>query len=256
MRLRILGCSGGIGAGLRTTSFLVDDDILIDAGTGLGDLGLDDLRRIRHVFLTHSHLDHVACIPMLVDSLFDTIERPLIVHAQPATISALNEHLFNWTIWPDFAQLPNPDRAVLHFEAMEPGDTRDVDGRRLQMIAVRHAVPAAGYACTELATGSSFCFSGDTGPNESLWTALNLLESLDLLIVEVGMPNANQRLAELALHYTPSTLAADIVHLRHRPRLAISHLKAGSEDVTMAELEAVLDEFAPHRLQAGETFRI
>ena len=31
MRIRVLGCSGGIGAGARTSAMLVDNDVLIDA---------------------------------------------------------------------------------------------------------------------------------------------------------------------------------------------------------------------------------
>ena len=69
MRIRILGCSGGIGAGSRTSAMLIDDDVLLDAGTGIGDLELDDLHAIRHVFLTHAHLDHIAGLPMLIDSM-------------------------------------------------------------------------------------------------------------------------------------------------------------------------------------------
>ena len=41
MKFRVLGCSGGIGARARTTSFLVDDDVLLDAGTGVEDLSID-----------------------------------------------------------------------------------------------------------------------------------------------------------------------------------------------------------------------
>ena len=40
MKLRILGCSGGISGDLRTTSMLLDHDVLIDAGTGVGDLSI------------------------------------------------------------------------------------------------------------------------------------------------------------------------------------------------------------------------
>ena len=62
MQIRILGCSGGVSANLRTTSLLVDGDVLIDAGTGVGDLSLEEMSRIQHVFLTHSHLDHIAIL--------------------------------------------------------------------------------------------------------------------------------------------------------------------------------------------------
>jgi len=96
MRIRVLGCSGGIGVGLHTTSLLLDDDILIDAGTGVGELTLDEMAGIRHIFLTHSHLDHIAGIPLLVDSIFDRIETPITIHAQAPTIGALRAHIFNW----------------------------------------------------------------------------------------------------------------------------------------------------------------
>jgi ribonuclease BN (tRNA processing enzyme) len=71
MRIRILGCSGGNGAGSRTSAMLVDNDVLLDAGTGVGDLAIEELHSIRHVFLTHAHLDHIAGLPMLIDSNFE-----------------------------------------------------------------------------------------------------------------------------------------------------------------------------------------
>src|SRR5690606_831156 len=104
MKFRVLGCSGGIGARARTTSFLVDEDILIDAGTGVEDLSIEELARIDHVFLTHSHLDHIAALPLLVDSVGGMRDKPLVVHALPETIVALRTHIFNWTIWPDFTE--------------------------------------------------------------------------------------------------------------------------------------------------------
>ena len=104
MRLRILGCSGGIGGSLRTTSMLLDNDILIDAGTGVGDLSIEELSRIDHVFLTHSHLDHVTSIPFLVDSVGWMRDKPLTVYAIEPTLEIIRQHLFNWKLWPDFTR--------------------------------------------------------------------------------------------------------------------------------------------------------
>ena len=102
MKLRILGCSGGIGGDLRTTSMLLDDDVLIDAGTGVGDLSIGALAAIDHIFLTHSHMDHVACVPFVADTVGWLREKPITVHATRATLDILKEHLFNWKLWPDF----------------------------------------------------------------------------------------------------------------------------------------------------------
>ena len=135
MRVRVLGCSGGINQNVATTSFLLDDDILIDAGTGVCDLSLEEMRCLKHIFITHSHLDHIASIPLLADTLFDDlIGRPLIVHALPETIGALREHIFNWTIWPDFTELPHKTNAVLKLEAMEAGSVAEISGRQVENI--------------------------------------------------------------------------------------------------------------------------
>ena len=69
MQIRVLGCSGSIAAGSRTTSFLLDETVLIDAGTGVGDLTLEEMVRIDHIVVTHSHLDHVLSIGLLADSV-------------------------------------------------------------------------------------------------------------------------------------------------------------------------------------------
>ena len=122
MQIKTLGWAGGIGANLRTTCFLIDDDLLIDAGTGLGDLPLNHMTGIRHIFLTHSHMDHVVGLPLLADSMFGVHDEPIMVHAQEATIEALKAHIFNWVIWPDFSELPTRENPSIHFKIMNPGD--------------------------------------------------------------------------------------------------------------------------------------
>ncbi|HHJ80151.1 MAG TPA: 3',5'-cyclic-nucleotide phosphodiesterase, partial [Candidatus Tenderia electrophaga] len=189
MKLRILGCDGGIGPGLRTTSMLIDEDILIDCGSGVGDLTLDEMARIRHVFLTHSHLDHVAFLPLLVDSIFERIDEPIVIHALPATIQALKEHIFNWAIWPDFSQLPVADRPVMTYLAHNAGDVCVVGGRKIKSIPMNHIVPTVGYR-VESETGSSFAFTGDTTTNDTFWNELNSHPRLDLLLLEVAFSNA------------------------------------------------------------------
>ena len=140
MKLRILGCSGGIGGEhLRTTSLLVDDDVLIDAGTGVGDLPIADLARIDHVFLTHTHLDHIACLPLMVDTIASgRAGRPLRVHALPHTLAALRQHVFNDLIWPDFTRLPCPDAPLLTFHPIDIGATRQVHGRDIEVLPAIH----------------------------------------------------------------------------------------------------------------------
>ena len=160
MRLQVLGCSGGIGGNLRTTSFLVDEDILIDAGTGVGSLSLSEMSKIDHVFVTHSHLDHIACIPFLVDSVGYLRNRPLTVHATAATLQILREHIFNWHVWPDFTTIPNTHRPYLRYERFEVDKPVVLGGRSITAIQANHVVPAVGF---HLDSGvNSLIFSGDT----------------------------------------------------------------------------------------------
>ena len=161
MRIRILGCSGGIGAGSRTSAMLIDDDVLLDAGTGIGDLALDDLNAIRHVFLTHAHLDHVAGLPMLVDSIFDeNFSTPLTVYAREETLRAIQTHLFNDVIWPDFSKLPSPENSMLRFRVCNPGDTVTIHHRDFYAVDVMHSVPSLGFTVRN--SGGVFAVSGDT----------------------------------------------------------------------------------------------
>src|SRR3989344_5001700 len=141
MKVRVLGCSGAIAKDCRTTSFLIDDSILIDAGTGVGDLTLEQMRRIDHVFLMHSHLDHIAALPLMLDAVSSLRNTPVQVHALPATLDALRQHVFNNTIWPDFTRLPPPEPPFLHLHPWAGATRRPGGGPVLEVLPARHSVP-------------------------------------------------------------------------------------------------------------------
>lgn len=228
MRIRVLGCSGGIGAGARTSALLVDNDVLIDAGTGIGDLDLSDLDSIRHVFLTHAHLDHIAGLPMLVDHVFDEdFEVPLTVYAREETLRAVQDHLFNDVIWPDFTRLPTPERPMLRWHVTGPGDTIRVGHRNFYAVDVMHTVPSLGYTVQN--SGGAFAVSGDTKTNETLWPVLNACDDLKVLVIEVSFPDELESLAVEAGHYTPRTLTNDLKRLRHEPEIWLTGMKPGEE---------------------------
>lgn len=254
MKIRVLGCSGGIGAGLRTTSFLIDNDILIDAGTGVGDLSLDEMSRIKHLFVTHSHMDHIVSLPLMVDSIFERLGEPLTVYSQPETIKALKEHIFNWSIWPDFTVLPSQDKPVLKFHAIDPGEIVEIDGRQIEPIPVNHNIPAVGYRVQ--GENGAFAFSGDTTTNDSFWNGLNKHNHLDLLFVETAFTNRQSNLAQIAHHYCPSLLASDLSKLTHRPEVYLTHLKPGEEIAILSEMRVAVQQFNVKTLVGGEVFTL
>ncbi|MEI7446846.1 MAG: 3',5'-cyclic-nucleotide phosphodiesterase [Burkholderiales bacterium] len=250
MKLRVLGCSGGIGARARTTSFLVDDDILVDAGTGVEDLSVDELERIDHVFLSHSHLDHVLALPLIVDSVGARRKKPLVVHALPETIAALRQHIFNWVIWPDFTEIPHYDRPWMVFEPMPLGATVEVDGRSVRSIPANHTVPAVGFHL--FASTGSLVFSGDSWPTDEFWRVVNGIRDLRHLIIETAFSNKERDLAITAKHLYPIELGEQLQKLRTQPQVLVTHLKPSDADTIAREIEAWAGRSQPKLLERGQ----
>ena len=252
MQLRILGCSGGIGGELRTTSMLLDHDTLIDAGTGVGDLSISELAQIDHIFLTHSHMDHVATIPFIVDTVGWMRGRPLTLHAIPETLAILKEHLFNWKLWPDFSQIPDPQNPVMRFEAVTLGSTVTLNGRKITPLPANHVVPAVGY---HLDSGkASLVFTGDTTSNDALWPVVNSIPNLKFLIIETALSDREQALAALAKHLCPSLLAQELAKLKLSPEIYITHLKPRESELTMQQIAVKVKERRVKMLQSNHVF--
>ena len=252
MRLRILGCSGGIGGNARTTSMLLDHDVLIDAGTGVGDLSLAELSLIEHVFVTHSHLDHIACIPLLLDSVGFAREKPLTVYATEETLEIIRQHVFNWKIWPDFSRIPSAQQPVMRYHAIRLGQAVELGGRRITALPANHVVPTVGFRIDSGA--ASLVFSGDTTTNDALWEAVNRIPDLRYLIVETAFCNAEKEIAVVAKHFCPSLLAEDLLKLELEPEIYITHLKPGEADLIMREISECVQGCTPRMLRNGQVF--
>lgn len=252
MEISVLGCSGGIGSGRRTTSLKVNGSVLIDGGTGLNDLDAEAVRGIRHLFLTHAHLDHVAGLPFLLETMIEQGDGArLILHGLAETLADLREHLFNDALWPDLSAAGAP---VLAFAPMAPGEWCTVAGVEIGLFEVWHTVPAAGYI---MRTDSAIAaFSGDTGPCESLWRALNEQPRLDLLLVETAFPDEQEYICRVARHYCPQTLARDLGQLRHRPLIGLSHYKPGADETLARQGREALAGWRAQPLSAGDVFRL
>ncbi len=184
MKLTVLGCSGGIGSGRHTTSLLVDDDILIDAGSGITTLDFEQLLKIDHVFLTHAHLDHVLGLPLLLDSVGDLRGAPVTVHALPEVLEVLSTHLFNWHLWPDFRDIPSAEAPWLRFEPLGFGEAftlkgrtftplagqsrgagvRPAGGHRMQAAWCSAAIPPTATLSSQRSTPSPTCATSSSKP--------------------------------------------------------------------------------------------
>lgn len=254
MRVKILGCSGGIGGSLRTTSMLLDDDILIDAGTGVGDLSIEEMTAIDHIFVTHSHLDHICFIPFLVDTVIGMREKHITVHATRETWQIIKDHIFNWQVWPDFNVIPNEADPFLRFSEIRIGETVHMGTRKITPLPVNHVVPAVGFRLDSGA--ASLVFSGDTTTCDALWQAVNNIENLKYLIIETAFSNDEIKLAQVSKHLCPSLLLEELHKLLRPAQIFITHLKPGEGDRIMHQIERDASAYSPLPLQHGQVFEL
>ncbi len=253
MKVRVLGCSGGIGGRhLRTTSMLVDHDILVDAGTGVADLSLAELAAIDHVFITHSHLDHIAALPLMIDSIADMRDTPLTVYATGATLEIIRKHIFNWSVWPDFSEILIRGRTVMQYKEIRVGKKVRLGDRTITAVPAEHTVPAVGY-CLDSGKGC-LVFTGDTTVNDVFWPVLNKIPKLRYLIIETAFSNQEQELAVASKHLSPNLLGHELAKLKRKPDIYISHLKPGQIELIMGEIEECAGEFKPRMLQNNHIF--
>ena len=236
MQVKVLGCSGGISGTMRTTALLVDDDVLIDAGTGVGDLSLEAMLKIDHIFVTHTHIDHIGFIPLLLDTVMGLRTLPVTVHATHEVITILKQHIFNWLIWPNFNQIPDPASPFLIYNEIKIGQKLQIKQKAITALPANHVVPAVGY---QIDSGAhSLVFTGDTAGGEDFWRAVNTIKNLKYLIIETAFSNAEAHLAKLSKHLCPATLAQELTQLVAQPQVFITHLKPGEDVTIMQEIAA------------------
>ncbi|RZI81522.1 MAG: 3',5'-cyclic-nucleotide phosphodiesterase [Rubrivivax sp.] len=266
--IRVLGCSGSIAARCHTTAFLLDDDILIDAGSGVGEMRLDELARIDHILISHSHLDHVLSIPLLADSVIRLRQgagglselRPIHVHALPETLEALRAHIFNGVIWPDFTRLPSAAYPILVFHEFAVGEVLTFaarDGlaadRRVHVLPAAHTVPGVGFGLETPA--GWWVFSGDTGPNPALWRAL-AGRRIAQLVIETAFSDEEEHLASISGHLSPQSLARELMQLDGEVSVYITHPKPGEVPAVIAQIRALESRHRIEPLREGQRFNL
>ena len=239
MKFRVLGSFGGDSPECRMTSFLVDDQVALDAGATTRALTLDEQKKIRHILISHTHMDHTATLPFLVENTFDPNTDPITVYATPKVLANVKRHLFNNDTWPDFTCIPDQNFPSVKFEEVEaekPFVIRDLPGGDLEITAipVNHIVPTMGFLLRQ--GGRSVIFTSDTGPTERIWEVASETDDLRALITECSFPNRMQHIADVSLHLSPQTLAIEVAKIRRDVPVYIYHLKPPFLEELRAEL--------------------
>lgn len=224
MRLRVLGCSGGELPRHKTTCFLLDGRLALDAGALTASLTLEELLRVDDIVLTHSHFDHVKDVPLLADLVVGRRRRPVRVHASTECARTLKESVFNDELWPDFTRIPDARRPVMEIVPFSPTRPFKVGRYAFRPTPVHHPVESVGFVVSD--GRSEFAISGDTGPTVAFWKKVNAAKRLGALLVELSFPNDLQGLADVSGHLTPNTLATELAKLdRNGTPVLLYHLK-------------------------------
>lgn len=252
MKWHVLGSFGGSSPQCRMTSFLIDDELALDAGSITQALPIQEQRRIRRVVLTHSHLDHTASIPFLVENTFNEPREGLEILVTPQVLRAVQVHLFNNDTWPDFTRIPSDLLPAVRLTEVAPRTPFEVNGLRLTAIPVRHAVPTHGYLVDD--GTAAVLFTSDTAPTEEVWEVANRVPHLRAVITEVSFPNRLQSVADDSLHLTPQTLAGELTKLRRDVRVLLYHLKPPFVDELREELAGTALPLPVEELRQGEVY--
>jgi len=236
-----------------TPGFLVNDRVMLDAGTISAALSIEAQSRITDIFISHTHLDHIKGLLFLADNIIDRIKRPVNIRAIPKVIDAIKKNLMNGLIWPDFTKIPNPKNPVLAYKPFPAGKFISLAGLKVKAIPMNHPVPAVGFLVSD--GKSSFLYSADTGPNEGLWAEAKKAKNLKGIIVDTSFPNSMDFIAGLSGHFTPAQLHEDLTKARiaNSVPIFVYHIKPLHKKRVIKELRA-LGRKNVKILQEGKTY--
>lgn len=255
MKIRVLGCHGSQLPHHNTTSFLLEKNVLMDAGSVTPVLSLKEQLRIDYVFVTHAHLDHVRDIMFLADNLYYAKrKKPLVVCSSRGIIENIHRHLFNGVIWPDFSRIPSVKAPLIKFEVLTPGRERTLGDWRVRAISVDHTVETMGFLMES--QDKAILFLGDTGPTEDVWKIAGATKNLKAIFVETSLPCGMQNIADKTGHLTPGTLAAELKKLKDiKPEIYLYHMKSGYIKLISREV-ARMQNKKIHIIEDGQVIRI
>jgi cAMP phosphodiesterase len=222
LKLRVLGADGGVAPGFQTTSFLLNQNILIDGGSAATSLSLKEQRDVDYIFISHTHLDHIKDICFLADNVFTFRRRPIELISTFEILDLLRKHLFNNKIWPDFTNITNGHCPILSYRPIE--NSVQIGPIQVNIYPVHHPVPAIGFIVKERGK-NSILITGDTGPTDLLWEEANKEPRLKAVFTEIAFPNRLTKVAEAAGHFTPGMFLDEMAKLKKDVPLLIYHLK-------------------------------
>lgn len=222
MKIRVVGCDGGVAPGKLTVCFQVTESLLIDAGSVATGLDLESQKKIRDIFISHNHIDHIKDLAFLADNLLGVVES-INLYALPEVHSHLKKFFFNGELWPDFSKIP-AGRPFFNLINIEPEKSYTFGNVSLQTVLVDHAITSLGFIVKS--EDGALVISGDTGPTKRLWELAGQLDNIKHFFVEVAFPQSQQTIADSAKHFSTATLREEFAKFdRANVPISLYHLK-------------------------------
>lgn len=252
MKIQVLGGHGGSAKGFATTSFLIDDKILIDAGAVAATMTIEEQTRIQSILISHCHLDHIKDLAFMCDNCFGLKSEPIKVYTHATVKKIIKDHLLNDIIWPDFTKLPNPENPTMTITAVDDGKEIALGDYKVTPIKVRHAYDAMGFIVEKGDT--AVLFTLDTGPTEMIWETARQRKNIKAIFTEVSFPNALSKVAEVSDHHTPGSLKNEIPKMPKDVPIILTHLKPNYRTDILKELQEIKEDRIRVLDRDGEIF--
>ena len=237
MKIQVLGGHGGLALGFATTSYLIDDKLLIDAGAVASTLTVEEQCRIEHILISHCHLDHIKDLAFICDNCFGLRPKPFEVFTHSTVKDIIKKHLLNDIVWPDFTLLPNAENPTMRINAVDEEKEFVLGEYRVTPIKVKHDHDAMGFIIEK--GDMAVLMTLDTGPTDRIWELGKKVKNLKAIFTEVSFPNELQKVANVSNHHTPQTIKTELSKMPAQIPIILTHLKPNYQKdilVQMAQL--------------------
>jgi len=239
MKITVLGAAGGEAPGQNLTGFLIDEALLVDAGTIGTKLEIAEQRKIKNVLITHAHLDHIHALPFLLDNLIGRVDGPVNIYGHPDVLAAIHKNIFNNQIWPDFSALPSEEKPIMKFCPLQIGQSVQLDGYTIESVRVNHSFAALAYIIST--ESGSVVFSGDTGPVSDLWKKVGQLKKIHAVFIECSFSRRQQEMAKMTCHLCTADIDNELAKTGRKTEFPVYlyHLKPEYTQEIIAEAQAL-----------------
>jgi ribonuclease BN (tRNA processing enzyme) len=252
MKIQILGGHGGLSKGHSTTSFLIDDKLLIDAGAVASTLSVEEQSKIDHILISHCHLDHIKDLAFLCDNCFGMRKKPFEVFTHETVKKIIKAHLFNNIIWPDFSELPSVESHTINFNSIKEEVKLRIGDFDITPIKVKHAHDAMGFIIEK--DQVAILFTLDTGPTDRIWEIARKIKNLKAIFTEVSFPNSLEKVAEVSDHHTANSLKTEMSKMPEHIPVILTHLKPSYREIILKEIQEMKEDRIRVLSRDGEIF--